>query len=234
MAEGGYLLSSRSLEREAGKPVVSIITIAFNVKDDLEKTIKNVLSQDYKNVEYIIVDGGSKDGSADILRQYDQDISRWVSEPDKGIYDAMNKGIKLATGDFLWFMNAGDVVFYNYNHRIHNRNLFPDPVIISIYIYVEETCLSCETTFGKELVDVFFCNESGFCNKIKLPVNIIIFNGFDVFFRAIHNQAAPVVVDEEESGICFTIIFNSKFNECFMLNVDVFDEKLNNSIITKL
>ena len=89
-------------------PKVSIITVVYNGIEFLEETIKSVISQTYPNIEYIIVDGGSKDGTLDIIKKYEAHISKWISEPDKGIYDAMNKGIDLATGDWQNFLNAGD------------------------------------------------------------------------------------------------------------------------------
>lgn len=87
---------------------ISIITISFNCKDDIERTIKSVLNLDYPNIEYVIVDGASKDGTIDVINKYKDKIDTVISEPDKGIYDAMNKGIKNATGDWIIFMNAGD------------------------------------------------------------------------------------------------------------------------------
>lgn len=92
---------------------VSIITVCYNDKENLIKTIKSVLSQTYKNIEYIVIDGGSTDGTKEVLAQYEKDVSKYVSEKDRGIYDAMNKGIKMATGNWLNFMNAGDVFASN-------------------------------------------------------------------------------------------------------------------------
>lgn len=90
----------------------SIITVNYNNKEGLKKTIESVINQSFRDYEYIVIDGGSTDGSADILREYDNKITYWVSEPDKGIYNAMNKGISKAHGDYLNFMNSGDC-FYN-------------------------------------------------------------------------------------------------------------------------
>ena len=87
---------------------LSIITINYNNKAGLEKTVNSVLSQTFTNFEYIIIDGGSADGSTDILRQEQDRITYWVSEPDKGIYNAMNKGILQAKGEYLQFLNSGD------------------------------------------------------------------------------------------------------------------------------
>lgn len=89
-------------------PLISIVTVSYNAVKDIEKTILSVLNQTYPNIEYIIIDGGSTDGTLDIIKKYQDKISYWVSEPDKGIYDAMNKGTLKSTGEWLNFMNAGD------------------------------------------------------------------------------------------------------------------------------
>lgn len=89
-------------------PKFSIITVTYNAEKVLEDTIQSVISQTYRNVEYIIVDGASKDHTLEIVNKYHNRINKVISEPDKGLYDAMNKGIQLATGDYLCFLNAGD------------------------------------------------------------------------------------------------------------------------------
>jgi len=89
-------------------PIVTVVTVVFNGRDYLEETILSVITQTYENVEYIVIDGGSTDGTLDIIRRYDNCIDYWLSEPDKGIYDAMNKGTELASGAWINFMNAGD------------------------------------------------------------------------------------------------------------------------------
>ena len=93
-------------------PLITVITVVYNAVDKIEETIRSVLSQTYDSKEYIIIDGGSTDGTVDIIRQYESQFACFVSEPDKGIYDAMNKGIERANGEWLSFMNAGDT-FYN-------------------------------------------------------------------------------------------------------------------------
>ena len=90
---------------------ISIITVVLNSKSSLEKTIKSIAGQIDSNIEYIIIDGGSTDGTHDVIKKYDEVVSYWISEPDKGIYDAMNKGLKKATGDYVWFLNAGDEIY---------------------------------------------------------------------------------------------------------------------------
>ena len=89
-------------------PKFSIITVTYNAEAVLEDTIQSVISQTYHHVEYILVDGASKDGTLSIIDRYRDRITRIVSEPDKGLYDAMNKGLRLATGDYVCFLNAGD------------------------------------------------------------------------------------------------------------------------------
>lgn len=111
-------------------PKFSVITVCYNAEATLEDTIQSVISQTYHHVEYIIVDGASKDRTMDIVNRYRERISVVVSEPDKGLYDAMNKGIRLATGDYLCFLNAGDSfheddTLQQMVHSIHGTQL-PD------------------------------------------------------------------------------------------------------------
>ncbi|AFD09247.1 glycosyltransferase family 2 protein [Solitalea canadensis] len=104
--QGGYR-NKQDLNYEA-KPVLSVITIVYNGSGFIERTIKSVVNQSYKNIEYIIIDGASKDNTLEIVKRYEENIALWISEKDKGIYDAMNKGLQLAKGDYVIFMNAGD------------------------------------------------------------------------------------------------------------------------------
>jgi len=92
-------------------PKISIITVVYNGAATLEKTIKSVASQTYSNIEHIIVDGGSTDGTVDIIKAHSGEIAGWISEKDDGIYDAMNKGIGMSEGDYLWFINSGDEIY---------------------------------------------------------------------------------------------------------------------------
>lgn len=88
---------------------VSIITVSYNSAKTIEQTIQSVLCQDYPQIEYIIIDGASKDGTQDIIGKYQQSIAKTISEPDRGMYDAMNKGIAMATGDVIGILNSDDV-----------------------------------------------------------------------------------------------------------------------------
>lgn len=88
---------------------ISIITVCFNSESYIEQTIKSVLSQSYNDIEYIIIDGGSTDGTIEIIRKYQERIAVFVSEPDENMYDAINKGMKFATGDYIAVLNSDDI-----------------------------------------------------------------------------------------------------------------------------
>lgn len=93
---------------------VSVITVAFNALPELRKTMESVIRQDYPDVEYIVVDGASTDGTRQYLESNGQGLSKWISEPDSGIYEAMNKGTRMASGDYCIYMNAGDCFVGNH------------------------------------------------------------------------------------------------------------------------
>ena len=92
-------------------PLVSVITVVYNSVQYIEKTILSVINQSYPNIEYLIIDGKSTDGTLDVIAKYKKYIDVVVSEPDKGLYDAMNKGLALAKGDYVWFINSGDEIY---------------------------------------------------------------------------------------------------------------------------
>lgn len=107
------------------KPILSIITVIYNSAEDIEKTIRSVAVQLNEQIEFIIIDGGSTDGSLEIVKKYAKLVSYWVSEQDNGIYDAMNKGISKASGTYIYFINAGDElinlpleILTNLNHQV--------------------------------------------------------------------------------------------------------------------
>jgi len=93
------------------RPKLSIITVVFNNVRDIERTMLSVLNQTYPEIEYLVIDGASSDGTSELLEQYKPRLGKLISEKDKGIYDAMNKGLALATGDYVLFMNSGDELY---------------------------------------------------------------------------------------------------------------------------
>ena len=119
-------------------PLISVITVVYNALSEIEKTIESVINQTYPKVEYIIIDGGSKDGTVDIIRKHEEKISYWISEPDKGIYDAMNKGIDQANGLYTIFVNSGDY-------------LYEDLVLEKIAAEIENDS-NCEMIYGRSKI----------------------------------------------------------------------------------
>lgn len=94
-------------------PLITVITVSYNAVSSIEDTIKSVINQSYKNIEFIIIDGQSTDGTVDIIKKYEKQIAYWTSEPDNGVYDAMNKGIDKSTGEWIIFLGADDILLDN-------------------------------------------------------------------------------------------------------------------------
>lgn len=157
---------------------LSIITINYNNREGLEKTIKSVLAQTYSNYEYIVIDGDSDDGSKEIIEKYKNSIDCWISEPDKNIYNAMNKGIRKSNGKYLLFLNSGDNLyekdtisgvlnFFKTNFDIYygnefymNKKIIVQPKVLK-FSYLYHSSLRHQATFiKKSLFDkVFYYNE---------------------------------------------------------------------------
>ncbi len=121
------------------KEKITIITVTYNAGGVLKRTIKSIIAQKYANIEFIIIDGCSRDNTIEIIKEYEEYIDKWISEKDSGLYDAMNKGISLASGDWLFFMNAGDVffcdstlqTFFNNNKADHYDLIYGDNYIVN-------------------------------------------------------------------------------------------------------
>ena len=100
-----------SKHRDSGSPLVSIVIVVKNAEKVLERTLKSIVAQTYPSIECVIIDGVSNDGTLRIVDKYKRHVSSWISEPDKGIFDAMNKGLKLAKGKYVWFLCAGSEIY---------------------------------------------------------------------------------------------------------------------------
>ncbi len=152
--EGGLRTLGYTKRNVSDKPLVSVITVAFNSALRLENTIRSVVNQTYDNVEYIVIDGGSTDGSLDIIREFGGCIDYWRSEPDRGIYDAMNKGLSAARGEWINFMNTGDA-FYARESLTDTVGEFSDALV-----YYSDTVF-----YFEEGRDCYFRNVSCDANK---------------------------------------------------------------------
>ena len=167
----------------------SIITVNYNNREGLRRTIESVIYQTCRDFEFIVIDGGSTDGSADVLKEYNNQITYWVSEPDKGIYNAMNKGIAKATGDYLNFMNSGDCFYdekvlehlsvkelsadiivgrdYHFNESSQQGFATILPARLSMLTFIHHTLPHQSTFFKRELFD-----NSPYDESLKLVADV--------------------------------------------------------------
>lgn len=158
-------------------PTLTIITVCFNIKNEIERTCKSIVNQTWQDFEWIVVDGGSTDGTVDILKKYTDRINILISEPDKGIYNAMNKGIKLAHGKWLNFMNGGDCLAYDdvlekvfkythyssilqgkeerYSHKNKLDHIFSLDVQIDKFFFLRTSLAHQSMFFQKKLFDIY-------------------------------------------------------------------------------
>jgi len=138
-SEGGRRTRGEMLSGNLSAPVLSVVTAVLNRRESLERNIQSVLSQDYAKTDHIIVDGGSTDGTLDVLKKYDDRIAYWISEPDGGIFDAMNKGVALARGNYIHLLNSDDFYCPGALARVASEvALSRSDVIFGDYIFVVE------------------------------------------------------------------------------------------------
>jgi len=175
-------------------PVVSIITVVKNGEKYLEQTIKSVINQTYINIEYIIIDGGSTDNTIDIIKEYESRIDYWSSESDKGIYDAMNKGVRIASGQWINFMNAGDR-FYKSN-TIEKIFLKKNDKIDFIYG-------DCETIYNLEFSRIQKAGEIKNLWKGMVFSHQSLFTKSDVFKKYQFNVNNKIAADFEFLFNCY-------------------------------
>ena len=173
--------------RFSDQPRITIVTVVFNGDQFLEETIRSVIRQTYKDIEYILIDGGSTDGTLDIIKKYEDKIDYWISEPDDGIYDAMNKGIANATGDWIYFINAGDSLFSVKtleNMKLDSLSNATDVLYGNFNIIDPETGLGTFHNMQK-IIDINFLLKNNICHqaliyRTKLFVN---FKGYDTMYQ---------------------------------------------------
>jgi glycosyltransferase involved in cell wall biosynthesis len=169
---------------------ISIITINYNDANGLEKTIQSVIEQDFKDFEYIVIDGGSNDESKSIIEKYQSKITYWVSEKDKGIYNAMNKGIAKATGEYCLFINSGDflaksnVLTKIFEYQYTTDIIYGNMIIDWGYGKLEYGKMPSKITFHQMFVDTLWH-----------PVSLIKRNLFEKY--GTYNESYKIVADYE-------------------------------------
>jgi len=161
--------------------VITVITVVFNDASHIEPTMLSVLNQSYSNIEYIVIDGGSTDGTVDIIKKYADRLAYWVSEPDGGIYPAMNKGLEHATGEWVNFMNSGDT-FVDVDvikDIFQNEEYSPDVQVIGGHIINHH---SGDSSIHKALSPSFIpsglpiCHQASFTRARLVGLNTFRFN----------------------------------------------------------
>ena len=167
---------------------ISVVTVVFNGGDCIERTIKNILSQAYNNIEYIVIDGNSSDDTISIVKKYS--VDKLIVESDKGIFDAMNKGINAATGDYVIFMNCGDV-FYDKNTlrnvvRSIDKNILPD------FIYGSSVELSVDMSqqYFKKSRSVYFVYYGMFAHHQAMLYKIDVISKNNLLYDLKYPKAA--------------------------------------------
>jgi glycosyltransferase involved in cell wall biosynthesis len=196
-------LRTRNIVKSAkeNEPLVSIITVVLNGEMHLEQTIKSVIDQSYKNIEYIIIDGGSKDGTLEIMKKHGDSIDYWKSEPDEGIYFAMNKGISVANGEIIGILNADDYYFPDTVSKIISANklksadvFYGDMVLISDNNNASETIMKPDLAKMNEKPSVFhptcFVKKSVYITAGFFDTTYKISSDYEFLLRCISKKIA--------------------------------------------
>lgn len=179
-------------------PLITIVTVCYNVAHELPATMESVINQTYDNIEYIIIDGGSSDNSVEVIKKHEKIalekgiVFKWISEKDKGIYDAMNKGIALAAGEWINFMNAGDYFYDKKVLELFNKVATTETDIV----YGDATIKYDNANFRKKQIGEFksffkgipFCHQSVFTKaklmkEYKFDLKYWIAADFDFFYK---------------------------------------------------
>ena len=218
-------------------PLITIITVVKNKSEVIEETIQSVLNQNYKNIEYIIIDGESDDGTIEKIMKYEKKIDYFVSEKDLGLYDAMNKGLSLAKGDLIGFVNSDDVLIKNAtNILVKYFNNYPDKdfffgsvkkhwgIIHGFYPHKIKYSWFFYTSHSTG----FFIKRNTAYKNGAYSLNYKYSSDFDYFYRLIvHNKAKGVATKKEEvfgifrpGGLSHTLNKETHFFEKIKIRID--------------
>jgi hypothetical protein len=148
--EGGLRVNGRRRPGTESKPLVSVVTVVLQGARHLEQAIQSVINQPCPLLEYLIIDGGSTDGTVDIIRQYEDQIDYWVSEPDRGIYAAMNKGWELSRGSYIYYLGADDVLLQVPDQQLSNALANNEEIVVG-HVYLDNGRLN-RGAFGRSLL----------------------------------------------------------------------------------
>ena len=191
----------------AKAPLISIITINLNNLEGLKRTMRSVMEQSFQDFEYLIIDGGSTDGSAEYIKRYSEKLSYWECKKDKGIYSAMNKGIKKAKGEYLYFLNSGDHFFHGEVLSENQRNLSGcDLVYFNIQIVDKNQKEFISYPFPLRFANFYYgtlCHQSTFIKRDLFEIiglydeNLKIVSDWKFFILAVfkHNCTYKKVED---------------------------------------
>ena len=201
-------------DNNMNNPKISVVTVVYNDVDHIESTIKSVISQTYPHIEYIVIDGGSTDGTVDIIKKYKNSIAYFISEKDNGIYDAMNKAINAANGEWISFINSWDSFYSNDVIEKIFSNRFKNGVDV---IYGDVCLITVDgnliKTFGKlkpDMVPFNLCHQSTFTKtrllkKYKYDTSYRIAADMDFFNKINKNENSifeyiPIIIANYECG----------------------------------
>lgn len=201
---------------------LSVITVNYNDREGLLKTVKSVVEQSFKDYEYIIIDGGSTDGSVEVLEKYADKITYWVSEPDKGIYNAMNKAIDVANGEYCIFMNSGDTFFSNETiEQVFSSNPSEDIICGSTQTVEKLKEAPTEITFGY-LFSNTICHQCAF-----IRTSLMAKYKYDEKYRIVADRKffLQVLIIENCSYLRITTV---------VVNYDIEGFSANNPVLSRL
>lgn len=196
--EGGLRTLGYIRKTSPSEPLITVLTVVLNGDKHLEKTILSVINQDYCNIEYIIIDGGSVDGTIETIKTYEDQIDYWVSEKDKGIYDAMNKGLDCANGDFIININIGDLLLdVPFNEIKSAIRLDADVVAFSVKLN-ESTIFKPKKGFTSRIDNSLHHQGTFYSRKLleRYDLTYKIFADFDLNQRLI-NKRRKVILHEK-------------------------------------
>lgn len=229
--EGGTRIKNASKKTNFNLPLVSVITVVYNGSASLEQTIISIINQSYSNIEYIIIDGASQDNTLNIVDKYEDNIDYWISEPDQGVYDAMNKGVLNANGDWILFLGSDDIlanvntlqnVFDNENIKLDNNSEFD--ILLGNVIYRNNNLINSsfnnllklrntvhhQAAFYKKKIFLDFKYNPNFKVSADYELNLKLFLEGAVCLKV--NQIIAICSPDGISGACSWSGYSEEIN----------------------